>query len=655
MSIFKNTSNEIKVIDNKIYLEADTNSDCVIVSLGEPINFSKFVSVFRNRIYFQSVKTGGNISDIPKETQWLLYSDDNAIYTIIIPLVCEPFRASLMGNGNEILIRCETGDEATRAKSGLVGYVIQGQNPYEMMEAAAKEISKLLPDTRTKSEKPIPDFVNYFGWCTWDSFYDKVCANDIKEGLESFKSGGIVPGLLILDDGWQTVEEVTSERGHHQLSSFSANEKFNHDLTPTVNLAKNEYGVKMFMVWHAIMGYWAGTYSKSPEMQRFNVKNKLQEYSEMMVEINPSFAKPRQNYPYGFIDPQYAYDFYNAYHSSLRHQGVDGVKIDVQASLEGLGKGEGGRIDVTKKVRKGLEASVNLNFNGNLINCMSCSNDHILNTLSTNVMRSSGDFYPNAPKSHSAHIFDNAFCSVYMGEFILCDWDMFQTKHEYGAYHAASRAISGSPIYVSDKVDEHDFDVINKLTLPDSRLPLCTRNARPTLDCLFINSDIKEDILKIFNYNNHTSGVIGAFNLSHENPHTKDISPKDIHGIYDGDYAVYSHNGATLLKAHFDDTITCSLDGHGFELYTVSKITNGFAPIGLSNKYNSGGTITAYERFKNNIYVCVEDGGTFVAYIDKCPKEVLVNNEATDFEYSNNTLTINLSKRCKNKIVITVG
>jgi Raffinose synthase or seed imbibition protein Sip1 len=48
-----------------------------------------------------------------------------------------------------------------------------------------------------------PSFSNYFGWCTWDSFYTDLSSNRVISGLESFKSTGVTPRFLILDDGWQ--------------------------------------------------------------------------------------------------------------------------------------------------------------------------------------------------------------------------------------------------------------------------------------------------------------------------------------------------------------------------------------------------------------------------------------------------------------------
>ena len=167
----------------------------------------------------------------------------------------------------------------------------------------------------------------------------------------------------------------------------------------------------------------------------------------------------------------------------MKNEGIDGVKIDVQSSVEAHGEKHGGRIQMVESVRSGLEKSVCENFDGEIINCMSCSNDIIYHIKNTNMMRSSNDFFPNNPQSHSIHIFTNAVNSIWMSQFTVCDWDMFQTKHEYALYHASARAISGGPVYVSDRVDEHNFEIIKSLITDDGETLVTETTAMPTEDC----------------------------------------------------------------------------------------------------------------------------------------------------------------------------
>lgn len=100
------------------------------------------------------------------------------------------------------------------------------------------------------------------------------------------------------------------------------------------------------------------------------------------------------------------------------------------------------------------------------------------------------------------HMVHCAYNSLWMGNFIHPDWDMFQSTHPCAAFHAASRAISGGPIYVSDTVGNHNFDLLKTLVMPDGSILRCEYYALPTRDCLF--EDPLHDgrtMLKIWNLN----------------------------------------------------------------------------------------------------------------------------------------------------------
>lgn len=100
------------------------------------------------------------------------------------------------------------------------------------------------------------------------------------------------------------------------------------------------------------------------------------------------------------------------------------------------------------------------------------------------------------------HMVHCAYNSLWMGNFIHPDWDMFQSTHPCADFHAASRAISGGPIYVSDHVGKHNFELLKRLVLPDGSILRCAYYALPTRDCLF--EDPLHDgktMLKIWNLN----------------------------------------------------------------------------------------------------------------------------------------------------------
>lgn len=92
------------------------------------------------------------------------------------------------------------------------------------------------------------------------------------------------------------------------------------------------------------------------------------------------------------------------------------------------------------------------------------------------------------------------------------DWDMFHSLHPMAEYHGAARAVGGCAIYVSDKPRQHDFNLLNKLVLPDGSILRAKFPGRPMRDCLFFDpARDGKSLLKIWNLNDF-NGVVGVFN-----------------------------------------------------------------------------------------------------------------------------------------------
>ncbi|XP_058114812.1 probable galactinol--sucrose galactosyltransferase 1 [Magnolia sinica] len=66
----------------------------------------------------------------------------------------------------------------------------------------------------------------------------------------------------------------------------------------------------------------------------------------------------------------------------------------------------------------------------------------------TAVIRASDDFWPRVPASHTIHIASVAYNTLFLGEFMQPDWDMFHSIHLVAEYHGVARAVGGCAIYV---------------------------------------------------------------------------------------------------------------------------------------------------------------------------------------------------------------
>jgi hypothetical protein len=83
-------------------------------------------------------------------------------------------------------------------------------------------------------------------------------------------------------------------------------------------------------------------------------------------------------------------------------------------------------------------------------------------------------------------------------------------------------------------------------------------------------------------------------------------------------------------------------------LYYVVPVKDGFASLGLTNKYNAPATILNEEWKPKSIAITLYEGGLFKAYSNKKPSKIMVNGkQVTNYTYNNKELAINIGKQKK--------
>ena len=457
---------------------------------------------------------------------------------------------------------------------------------------------------------------------------------------------------------------------NRQLDGFEANHKFESNtpgeertLKELVSELKDEHGVKSVYCWHALHGYWRGVSEDLGRKYELNVKNSFPKPTNSLMKLEPHSAwDPVTLWGVGVMTTKEDLDnFYTHLHTPLVEAGVDGVKVDVQSGVSSAGDGVGGGPHISKLYMKAMEASVTKRFpseNGgvNVINCMCHSTENIYRHKVTSVARASEDFFPDRPESHTAHLVNVAYNSLFLGEICLPDWDMFHSLHESAELHGAARAIGGCPVYVSDKPGEHDPQLLRKLVMPDGSILRAKQPGRPSRDCLFADvTDDRKTALKIWNVN-PTGGVIGAFNVqgvawnfdTHENEIldslpgsvTTQVKPYDIEYLRDtpGPFVAWRHRDATLEFLESGNSVMeATLEHCDWEIFTVApiQIKNHlmWSPIGLQDMMNSGGAVLSpgiLEEDSNALMRAQFQSrgpGRFVAFTNTPPSRVLVGDE----------------------------
>ncbi|XP_043700252.1 probable galactinol--sucrose galactosyltransferase 6 [Telopea speciosissima] len=312
-----------------IFIGASFNesSNRHVVSLGT-LRDVRFMACFRFKLWWMAQKMGAQGRDIPLETQFLLVEtregshleSDNGeeqnqiVYTVFLPLIDGPFRACLQGNSQDELQLCfESGDNNTKSSHFTHSlFVSAGADPFATITDAIRAVKLHLKTFRQRHEKKLPGIVDYFGWCTWDAFYQEVTQEGVEAGLESLSAEGTPAKFVIIDDGWQSVggdpqEDDSQDENKQQpllrLTGIKENTKFQNKEDPTVgiktivNIAKHKYGLKYVYVWHAIAGYWGGVRPGVEGMEEYDSKMQYPAVSPGVVSNEPGWSSSYPLFP----------------------------------------------------------------------------------------------------------------------------------------------------------------------------------------------------------------------------------------------------------------------------------------------------------------------------------------------------------------------
>lgn len=324
-----------------------------------------FMSIFRFKVWWTTHWTGSNGRDLEHETQILILDksgeDSGRPYVVILPLIEGPFRASLQpgSDGDYVDVCVESGSTKVVGDSFLgVLYIRAGPDPFKLVKDTMKEVQAHLGTFKLMEEKCPPGIVDKFGWCTWDAFYLKVEPQGVWEGVKGLVENGIPPGLVLIDDGWQSIchddDPITDQEGINRTSAgeqmpcrlikYEENFKFrdykspkqvSHGDEPNMGLKafvkdlKEEFKtVEHVYVWHAFMGYWGGVRPNVAGLPKAQVISpKLSPGLKMTME---DLAVDKiVNNGVGLVEPEKAHELYEGLHSHLEDCGIDGVKVDV--------------------------------------------------------------------------------------------------------------------------------------------------------------------------------------------------------------------------------------------------------------------------------------------------------------------------------------
>lgn len=440
-----------------------------------------------------------DLSKLSDNIQNVLIKQGNK-YIAVLPLCSEDFDACVSASNDKKTLRINVSKyyDGARNLKGVFCIIAHSNNPYDAIRKSyAYAVKNGYIKAPLRSEKQLPEIYKKPGWCSWNAFYHDVTEQGIIDKMKEFQEKKIPIKWIMIDDGWS---EISESNNFKIISFFEDRKKFPSGLKGCIEKLKRDYGIEQVGVWHSLTGYWYGIEHESM-MHKESISNVLTTNSDLIIPKN--------------------YDFFDRWHSYLKEQGVDFVKIDTQGNTAEFLKGIKNCVKLCIDIQQAADKSVMKHFGGNVINCMGMSNLNSHSRPYTVLSRSSDDFFPDKENSFESHIMQNVYNAVFQSNLYFCDFDMWWTNHETAEISAILRIISGGPVYISDKVGDTKAESIMPLLDENGELKMCSDVALPTEDCLFGH----DGVLKVFNRRNGKK-VIAAFNLTNS-PQNVNISEKD--------------------------------------------------------------------------------------------------------------------------------
>ena len=535
---------------------------------------------------------------IPDETQMLTIKHTDGSFTVAIPVVSEKYRCVFYGDEDGIHAKLFTWKDGICECNCLAFVYASTNNPAEASGACFSEALKELDrPILAREDRVYPEMFEYLGWCSWDALQIRVSEDGLLEKCKEFKEKNIPVRWAIIDDMWADIPKFRTETYETRKEMFKlmhtsslaafegAPERFPKGLGHAISQIK-QY-ISWVGVWHPTTGYWFGIDPNSPLFTQL-------EQNLLLTQDGRHIVKP-------------TYEDYsavlNVFHGFLRAAGADFVKVDNQSMIRRFYKGEGTVGEMASAIHRAIDDSAKEYFDSRLINCMGCASENIWNRPESPISRCSDDFQPEDKEWFTHHILQCAYTCLLQGPVTYSDWDMWWTDDGQAVKNSVIRAISGGPIYVSDEIGRSRREILMPLVLEDGKILRCQRPATPTLDCFAEDPRVSGKIFKIQNLAG-TGGALAVFNLdARERETAGTISPSDIPGLEGESFAVYEHLTGEVFTMNRNEHKTLKLkDRDDFRLYTFSPIVDGFAVIGLKEKFMSPLTVKWVEGREYKLY-----------------------------------------------------
>lgn len=543
-----------------------------------------------------------SFQEIPDHTQVVFFKYQNE-FSCLVPVAGRKFKTYIAG-GTETEI-CLEMTACLGGQKALEEPLYVTARALSLAEAVHKVFSWLAEykGIRMRESRRIPEMFQYLGWCSWDACYTDVSEDMIRRKANELFAKKVPVKWMLIDDGWLSTE-------NERLCDFAPDkEKFPNGFRHMTKEMKEDGNIQWFGVWHAFGGYWGGIAPGSS----LEYKERPYLYKTVNGKLIPS--------------PQTGERFYRDWYQYLRQEGINFVKVDGQSAVPYYFENSLPVCEAASGMSQAMESGASY-IDGAVINCMGMAMENILARPSSAVSRNSDDFVPDKEGGFAEHLLQNAYNALYHNELYCCDWDMFWTMHKDSVKHSLLRAISGGPVYFSDKIGDTSPEVLKPLVYKSGRILMMDRSAKPTDDCIF-SDPLVDGVLKLHNAaswgQDRKGGGIAVFNLTGQ-PQAFDFGAADIPELdVANQYWVFDYFHKKAFSLDRDGRYEGIIEKDGYAWFLILPQGKMASCLGLLDKYAGFTAVEAIYENENMQTVVVRESGPLGWLSRKEPREVKIN------------------------------
>lgn len=552
-------------------------------------------------------------------------------YLCLLPMVSPLSMAWFRGDGGNFWLEAgHWGTEGWEGDLPVLGWA-RDRNLYRACEQVwrhALDHPLLRDQARPRTEKKYPEPFRYLGWCSWEEFKWDIGEDALIEAVRELDASSVPVRWVLFDDGH--VDEGTLEphpasangqngetpihESDRRLVSLGVNQRrFPRGWKPVVNACRKTK-IKWLGVWLNFNGYWGGIH---PE-------NLLGPINEALIETLPGTLQPAPSM-------RSSEAFYEAFIARQEREGFDFVKMDNQAKNVTFYRGQvPNAVKATMGNHHAMESAVSRHLES-MINCMAHNNLCAFSTRHSEITRCSEDYKKGDPWRAKHHL-NNSFANMlWLGQTVWGDHDMFHSSDPVAAaMMARSKAISGGPVYLSDRPSNINLDLVRPLCFEDGRLLQPLAPAAPTPESAFLDSYEDDDAYCVIAPLAHKCAALAAYNLTHpQKPVIGRLSASDYRWagamIQDG-HAEWPlpQEGLLAYDVIRKRSLDLRLGDHKFrieslgdEFFILCPIINGVAIIGREDKFLPPEGISSIARADGRVDLALHESGPILLWTER--------------------------------------